>query len=112
MREHMVALIDLDPRLDETRIEPGDDLRPLPLRDDDHKTHIGTSLKPDDRWMVSQTLIDNNDLFAWTTADMHGVSPDIVTHRLSIYKEARSVAQKNEKWAKKSVMPHEKIFRN
>jgi len=43
-REHMIALIDLDPRLDEARLESGEDLRPLPLRDDDHKTHMGTSL--------------------------------------------------------------------
>jgi len=92
----MVALVDLDPRLDETRIEPGGDLRPLPVWDDEHKTHIGISLKPNDSKLVSQTLIDNTDLFAWTTSDMPGESPNIIRHRLSIYKEARPVAQK--KW--------------
>jgi len=54
----MVALVDLDPRLDEARIEPGEDLRPLPMRDEEHATHIGTSLKPDDNKLVSQTLIE------------------------------------------------------
>ena len=83
-REHMVALFDLDPRLDEACIEPGEDLHPLPLRDDEHKTHIGTSLKPDDNKLVSQTLIDNTDLFVWTIVDMSGVSPDIITHCLSV----------------------------
>jgi len=34
-------------------------------------------------------LIDNADLFAWTAADMPGVSPDVITHRLSIYKEVK-----------------------
>jgi len=34
------------------------------------------------------------DLFAWTVADIPEVSPDIITHRLSIYKEARPMTQK------------------
>jgi len=87
----MVALVDL---LDDAHMEAGEDLQPLPLRDDDHKTYIGTSLKPDDRKMVNTTLFDNTDLFAWTTADIPGVSPDIITHRLSIYKEARPRTKK------------------
>jgi len=37
----MVALVDLDPQLDEAHIEPGEDLRPLPLRDEEHATHMG-----------------------------------------------------------------------
>jgi len=88
----MVALVDLDTRIDEAHIEPGKDLCPLPLRDDEHKTHMGTSLKSDDSKLVSQTLIDNADLFAWTAIDMPGVSPNIITHRLSIYKETKLVA--------------------
>ena len=43
---------------------------------------------------VHQTLKRNVDLFAWTTADVPGVHPDIITHRLSVYKEACPVAQK------------------
>ena len=34
------------------------------------------------------------DLFAWTAADVPGVNPEVITHRLSVYKEARPVAQK------------------
>jgi len=93
----MVALVDMDPRLDEARIKSGKDLRPLPLQDDEHKTQIGTSLTPDDSKLLSQTLIDNTDLFAWTTTDMPGVSPNIITHCLSIYKEVRPIAQRKQK---------------
>jgi len=60
----MVALVDLDPRFEEARIETGEDLRLLPLGDEEHPTHMGTSLKLDDIKLVSQTLIDNVDLFA------------------------------------------------
>jgi len=37
------------------------------------------------------------DLFAWTAFDMSRVSPDIITHCLLVYKEARSIAQKKRK---------------
>jgi len=96
-RRHMIALVDLDPRMDDPRMEAGEDLHPLPLRDDRHVTHIGTSLKSDDRMAISTTLMKNTDLFAWTATDMHGVDPKVITHKLSLYKEARPIAQKKRK---------------
>jgi len=78
-------------------MEAGEDLQPLPLRDDEHKTYIGLSLNPNDWKLVSTTLIKNSDLFVRTAAYMHGVSPNVITHRLSVYKEARLVAQKTQK---------------
>jgi len=90
----MIALVDHDPRMDNPRMEAGEDLHPFPLCDDRHAIHIGTSLKPDDRKAIGMTLAKNADLFAWTTADMPGVDPKVITHRLSLYKEARPIAQK------------------
>jgi len=58
---------------------------------------MGTSLTSADSTMVSQTLIENADIFAWTTSDMSGVSLNIITHRLLVYKEARLVSQKKRK---------------
>jgi len=52
---------------------------------------VEISLKLDDNKLVSQTLIDNADLFAWTTLDMPGVSLDVITHRFSIHKEAKPI---------------------
>lgn len=89
-KEHVVALVDLDPRLNDTRTEPGEDFLSIPLQDDTHWTHMRTSPTPTDNTMVSQTLIENADLFAWTASDMSRVSPNIITHRLSVYKEART----------------------
>ena len=40
------------------------------------------------------TLKKNMNLFVWTTSDMSGVSPDIITHKLSVFKEARPAVQK------------------
>ena len=39
------------------------------------------------------TLKKNINLFAWTPSDMSGVSPGIITHRLSVFKEARPISQ-------------------
>jgi len=58
---------------------------------------MGTSLKLDDQEVISKTLIKNTDLFAWTAADMPGVKPNVITHRLSVYKETRPIAQKKRK---------------
>ena len=100
-RRHLVALVDLDPRLYDPRMEAGEDLQPIFLRDDDRKTYIRTSLKTDDREVISATLVKNADLFAWTTANMPGVNPNVITHRLSVYKEARPIAQKKRKLGEK-----------
>jgi len=63
-RKHMVVLVDLEPRLNDVHMEADEDLQPLPLYDDEHKTYIGTSLKSDNRRSINTTLIDNADLFA------------------------------------------------
>ena len=96
-RRHLVALVDLDPRLDDPWMEVGEDLQPTFLRDNDRKTYMGTSLKSDDRKVISTTLVKNADLFAWIVADMPGVNPNVITHRLSVYKEDKPVAQNKSK---------------
>jgi len=58
----MVTLVDLDPQLDDARMEVGEDLQPLPLNDDERKTYIGSSLNLDDRRTISITQVDNVDL--------------------------------------------------
>jgi len=44
--------------------------------------------------IMHATLKKNVDLFAWTPSDMIGVSPAIITHKLSMFKEARPIVQK------------------
>jgi len=73
-------------------MEAGEDLQPIFLRDKDRKTHMGTSLKQEDREAINKTLIKNADLFAWTVADISGVKSDVITQ-----KKARSIAQKKRK---------------
>ena len=91
-------MADLDPREIEPRLEAKDELRQAELDGDDRYTSIGTAMAAADADCVHRTLKRNVDLFAWTTTDVPGVHPDIITHRLSVYKEARPVAQKKRNY--------------
>jgi len=73
-------------------MEVREDLQPIFLRNKDRKTHMGTSLKQDNREAIGKTLMKNVDLFAWTATDMPGLKPNVITHRLSVYEEARPIA--------------------
>jgi len=90
----MVAMENLDPRLNDARIELEEDFCSILVRDDAHTTHIGTLLMPTDNTMVNQTLIENVDLFSYTSFDMPRLNPDIITYRLSVYKKARPPRRK------------------
>jgi len=84
----------------EPRLEAKKDLRQIPLLDEEHSTCVGTTIAAAEAELVHQALKRNVDLFVRTTSDMPGVSPTIFTHKLSIYKEARLVAQRKSKLGK------------
>jgi len=87
-------MIDLDPREVEPRLETKDELRHVPLIDEERYTSIDTTTVVADAELIHQALKKNVDLFAWTAAEVLGVNPEVITHRFSVYKEARPVAQK------------------
>ena len=87
-------MVDLDPREVEPRLEAKDELRRVALIDEERYTSIRTEMAVVDAELIHQALKRNVDLFAWTTANVPRVNPEIITHRLSVYKETRPVAQK------------------
>jgi len=88
---------DLDPRIGwDVRLEPVEDTTPLELPNG-HSINLGTGLNSDERATITPILINNTDLFAWSAADLPGVDPQVASHKLSIYKEARYVSQKKRK---------------
>jgi len=92
-----VNVIDLDPRIDHARVEPGEDVIHIELKDKEHGTKLGISLGEKEVEMIKQVLVQNVDMFAWTAGDMSGVDPEVMYHRLSVHREARPVAQKKRK---------------
>jgi len=92
--EPTVALVDLDPRATEDRLEAREELRRAPLLDEEHISAVGTTMAAAKAEIMHAALKKNMDMFAWTPTDMPGVNPDVITHRLSIFKEARPISQK------------------
>lgn len=43
-QEHTVTLVELDPWINEARLKPGNELRPIPLQDEERTMILGTSL--------------------------------------------------------------------
>jgi len=96
-RSQVVAVTELDPRIEEVRVEPKEDVRYVPLAGNDRVTQIGTSLSKVDAAQLSNIFQENASVFAWTAADIPGVDLAIITHKLSTFKYVRPIAQKKRK---------------
>jgi len=91
---------DLDPRVGwDVRLEPVEETTPLELRNG-HFIKLGTSLESEERDIITPILVSNTNLFAWSTPDFPGVDPQVASHKLSIYKKARYISQKNANLAR------------
>ena len=74
----VLPIDDMDVREDEERRgKPAEDLIPIPLDPVDPKkvTYIGASLKSPLKERLVKFLKENNDVFAWKSADMPGIDP-------------------------------------
>ncbi|XP_057744562.1 uncharacterized protein LOC130962356 [Arachis stenosperma] len=92
----ILSLAELDPRGDiQERPQPADELHEIQLtKVPGQVTYIGQALRGQQRSELIKLLQDNADLFAWTPADMPGISPEIICHRLATNDTCRPIAQK------------------
>ncbi|GKV45226.1 hypothetical protein SLEP1_g52334 [Rubroshorea leprosula] len=90
-----VEIVDNRPE-DETRAAPVEDVEEVLVDDKDpsRKTQIGTRLNPEERAELIAFLRANNDVFAWTSADMPGIPTSVCQHKLSTNPLKKPVAQK------------------
>ena len=83
-----------------TRPEPSEELEPIPFDDNpEHLAYIGSKLAEDLRNLLTHFLRQNKDVFAWTQADMGGIDPAIITHRLNVSPSFKPVKQKRRSFA-------------
>jgi len=89
------AEVDLDPRVSsEERVEPIESTEEFHF--DEHRyTHVSKTLVKTPE--MREVLQRNVDLFAWSAVDMPSIDPRVASHKLSIFQEARPVAQKRRK---------------
>ncbi|CAL9002352.1 unnamed protein product, partial [Prunus brigantina] len=85
-----------DPREEHERPQPFENLETIVISDDhpDQPVRIGTHLALPDRTRLLDLLRDNSDCFAWSHADVPGIDPQVITHRLGITPDARPIRQK------------------
>ncbi|GKV03742.1 hypothetical protein SLEP1_g15991 [Rubroshorea leprosula] len=90
-----VEIVDNRPE-DETKAAPVEDVEEVQIddRDPSRKTQIGTKLNPEERAELIAFLRANNDVFAWTSADMPGIPTSVFQHKLSTNPLKKPVAQK------------------
>ena len=86
---------------EEQRGKPAEDLVPIPLhpKDPEKVTYVGASLPKELIEKLVKFMQDNNDVFAWTTADMPGLDPGLITHKLNVNPERKTVKQKKRTFA-------------
>ena len=83
-----------------TRPKPSEELELVTLDDDpEHLTYIGSKLAKDLKGLLTQFLRQNRDIFAWKQADMGGIDPIVITHRLNTNPSFKSVKQKRRSFA-------------
>ncbi|XP_014522255.1 uncharacterized protein LOC106778781 [Vigna radiata var. radiata] len=93
-----VSAAELDPREDTfDRVEPMGEIQPFLLEGEDRATMVGKDLQEGERQRLEGVLEENKDLFAWTASDMPGIHPDVISHRLSVFRDARPVSQKKRR---------------
>ena len=96
-----VSIGELDMR-DEvlTRPEPSEELESVTLDDDpEHLAYIGSKLAGDLKGLLTQFLRQNKDVFAWKQADMGGIDPAVITHKLNANPSFKPVKQKRRSFA-------------
>ncbi|KAK3014466.1 hypothetical protein RJ639_009015 [Escallonia herrerae] len=83
------------------RGEPIEDLVSIEVYPgEENKTvHIGSNLKEDTKLKLVNLLRTYADIFAWTAADMPGIDPKIITHRLNVDPTKKRVKQKKRTFA-------------
>ena len=83
-----------------TRPAPLEELEPISLDDDpEHLTYIGSKLAEDLKSLLTHFLRQNKDVFVWKQADMGGIDPTVITHRLNVSPSFKPIKQKRRSFA-------------
>ena len=82
------------------RPKPSEELEPVSLDDNlEHLTYSVSKLAEDLRSPLTHFLRQNKDVFTWKQADMGGIDPTVITHRLNVSPSFKPVKQKRRSFA-------------
>ncbi|XP_063947567.1 uncharacterized protein LOC135152128 [Daucus carota subsp. sativus] len=85
----------------ERRGKPAEDLVPVPLYTEESEkvTYVGALLQEDLKQELVRFLRTNRDVFSWTAADMPGIDPLFMTHKLNVNPDRKPIKQKKRNFA-------------
>ncbi|XP_019460097.1 PREDICTED: uncharacterized protein LOC109359857 [Lupinus angustifolius] len=99
-RSRGVHMVELDVRADEGdfRPQPEGEKTTLQLGQSPRQVvYLGSTLPPSQRLRLETSLKANQDLFAWSAANIPGIDPSFVCHQLTTRQGAKPVAQRRRK---------------
>ncbi|XP_074323680.1 uncharacterized protein LOC141660589 [Apium graveolens] len=67
--------------------------------DPEKVTYIGASLDKPLKGRTTTFLQENNDVFSWTAADMPGIDPNLITHKLNVDPTRKTVKEKKRTYS-------------
>ncbi|XP_016164605.1 uncharacterized protein LOC107607139 [Arachis ipaensis] len=83
---------------EELRPQPKGETEDVQIGDtQDKTTNIGANLKGDLKDLLIKFLRANSDLFAWKAADIPGIDPGLMCHKLAVYPGSQPIQQKRRK---------------
>lgn len=97
---HNINFANLDPREDfsDQHLKLIEDLKQIQTgKTPDQVTSIGANLSQEEEGTIIELLRNNIDLFAWTPADMPGIDPSFIYHKLSLRPAAKPIKQRKRK---------------
>ncbi|XP_020204643.1 uncharacterized protein LOC109789979 [Cajanus cajan] len=97
--QELDTIVDFDPQMEQDeRVEPIEERQPIIIGSTDlHVTYLGSNLYEIEKHKIGQVVRKNKDLFVWRLTDMPGIDPNFLCHKLSVYREAKPVAQQKRK---------------
>ena len=95
---------------EEQRGKPAEGLISIPLSSDDPNkvTNIGALLPEPLKAEITKFLQENSDIFAWTAANMPGISPDLITHKLNIDSNRKTVQTEKKKFCPRKARSYKR----
>ncbi|XP_010252435.1 PREDICTED: uncharacterized protein LOC104594015 [Nelumbo nucifera] len=97
----MIEAYDFRDEVRTKRGQPVEDLIQVPLNEGDPEriVQVGSLLNDHIRKKLVQLLRDHADVFAWSTTDMSGIDPEVLTHHLNADPRYRPVEQRKRSFA-------------
>ncbi|GAV85114.1 RVT_1 domain-containing protein, partial [Cephalotus follicularis] len=96
-----IANVELKGDVEPERPQPVEDVLQVPVEEGNNEKvfQVGSQLEEAEKGELITFLRDNKDIFAWSTEEVPGISPDVMVHKLSVDPARPPTRQKKRNFA-------------